>query len=473
MTPIEGRIPTRLAFFHGLGSIAYGVKDNGFLTFLMLYYNQVLGMDARLVSLALMLALVIDGIIDPIIGYLSDRTYTRWGRRLPWLYIAAIPLGCAWYLLWVGSEAPGFWELVGLAVVIRLLVSACEVPSVALVPELTRDYDERTRLMRFRYLFGWGGGLFVMMLAYNVFLADGLLNAEGYQAYGLTGAVMITFAVLISALAQHKVASGYPARPQSRFSLGTAFAELRESFSHKAFLILLLGGGLAYTSQGITFTISNYLYLFIWEFSATDLQFYPWILFVSVIATFLLLPKFHARWGKRDTAVITAVVGATFWVTPFLLRAAGLWFEVGSAVSTWLLFGLFFCSNVFSVSAMISASSMVADVVEASEEQTGRRSEGAFFAGNMFMAKCATGLGIFVTGLMLSFAGLPEKAKPGQVPVDVIDTLSLTYAITVGLFAIGISLVLRQFPITRADHEARLAALAASRTNPDAEGMHP
>ncbi|MFN5902449.1 MAG: MFS transporter, partial [Novosphingobium sp.] len=96
-----------------------------------------------------------------------------------------------------------------------------------------------------------------------------------------------------------------------------------------------------------------------------------------------------------------------------------------------------------------------------------------FFAGNMFMAKCATGLGIFVTGLMLSFAGLPEKAKPGQVPVDVIDTLSLTYAITVGLFAIGISLVLRQFPITRADHEARLAALAASRTNPDAEGMHP
>ncbi|MFN5903242.1 MAG: MFS transporter, partial [Novosphingobium sp.] len=317
MTPIEGRIPTRLAFFHGLGSIAYGVKDNGFLTFLMLYYNQVLGMDARLVSLALMLALVIDGIIDPIIGYLSDRTYTRWGRRLPWLYIAAIPLGCAWYLLWVGSEAPGFWELVGLAVVIRLLVSACEVPSVALVPELTRDYDERTRLMRFRYLFGWGGGLFVMMLAYNVFLADGLLNAEGYQAYGLTGAVMITFAVLISALAQHKVASGYPARPQSRFSLSTAFAELRESFSHKAFLILLLGGGLAYTSQGITFTISNYLYLFIWEFSATDLQFYPWILFLSVIATFLLLPKFHARWGKRDTAVITAVVGATFWVTPF------------------------------------------------------------------------------------------------------------------------------------------------------------
>ncbi len=210
MQPIQGRIPTRLAFFHGLGSIAYGVKDNGFSTFLLLYYNQVLGMSAQLVSLALMLALVIDGIIDPIIGYLSDRTHTRWGRRLPWLYIAAIPLGISWYLMWAETTQPTFWGLVGLAVAVRALVSCCEVPSVALVPELTRDYDERTRLMRFRFLFGWGGGLFVMFLAYDVFLAKGLLDAEGYRAYGLTGAIMITGAVLISAIAQHKVASGYP-----------------------------------------------------------------------------------------------------------------------------------------------------------------------------------------------------------------------------------------------------------------------
>src|SRR3546814_18525559 len=78
--------------YHGLGSIAYGVKDNGFSTFLLLFYNQVLGMDAKLVSFALMLALVLDAFVDPVIGYLSDQTHTRWGRRLPWLYLAPIPL---------------------------------------------------------------------------------------------------------------------------------------------------------------------------------------------------------------------------------------------------------------------------------------------------------------------------------------------------------------------------------------------
>ncbi|MFM5954399.1 MAG: MFS transporter [Novosphingobium sp.] len=467
------KLPTRLAFFHGLGSIAYGIKDNGFSTFLLLYYNQVLGMDARLVSLALMVALVIDGFVDPMVGYLSDRTYTRWGRRLPWLYLAPIPLAFAWVALWSEPANPGFWSLVGLAVTVRMLLSCCEVPSVALVPELTRDYDERTTLMRFRYLFGWGGGLLVMFLAYDVFLKKGLLDGEGYRAYGLFGGVMMAAAVLISAAAQHRRVAAYPPRPQTPFRLTTAFAELKESFSHPAFLVLVVGGGLAYTSQGITFSLSNYLYLYIWRFSPHDLSLYPWVLFASVVTCFLTLGRMHKRWGKRDTAVGTALIGMVFWVMPFFLRLIGLWPQVGTSASTWGLFALFFVSNLFSVAAMISASSMVADVVEASEEKTGRRSEGAFFAGNMFMQKCATGLGIFVSGQMIAFAGLPERTKPSDVPETVITTLSLTYAATVFVFAILIALVLRRFPITRADHEARVAALGAARVSIDGEGMHP
>jgi len=468
-------LPTRLAVFHGLGSIAYGIKDNGFSTFLLLYCNLVLGMDPRTVSFALMLALVIDGFIDPMVGYMSDRTVTNWGRRLPWLYIAPIPLALAWILLWSQTEAPGFWGLVAMAAAVRILVSCCEVPSVALVPELTQDYDERTTLMRYRFLFAWAGGLLVMFLAYAVFLAgpEGMLSAEGYRNYGLFGGVLIALAVLVSARAQHARIAVRPPPPKSPFSLRTAFAELKECFSHKAFLVLLLGGALANTSQGVTFSMSNYLYLFVWRFSSGDLFWYPWVLFASVVVCFLVLPHWHKRWGKRDTAVVTAVLGMLFWVAPFILRALGFWAQEGTAASTIPVFAFFFVCNVFSVSAMVSASSMMADVVEASEEQTGRRSEGVFFSGSFFMQKCATGLGIFITGQILALAGLPEMAKPGQVPAEVIDTLSLTYIIVVAIFAVLIALVLRRFPITRADHEARVAALGAARVNPDAEGMHP
>ena len=126
-TPAPERLPTRLRLFHGLGSAAYGIKDNGFSTFLLIFYSQVIGLDAKLVSLALMLALVVDAFIDPVIGHLSDRTYTRWGRRLPWLYIAPVPLALSWLLLWTppANETLIFPYLVLVAILVRTLISCC------------------------------------------------------------------------------------------------------------------------------------------------------------------------------------------------------------------------------------------------------------------------------------------------------------------------------------------------------------
>src|SRR3546814_16451629 len=69
---------------------------NGFSTFLLLFYNQVIGLDAGVVGIAIMVALIFDAFVDPVIGELTDRTRSRWGRRLPWLFIAPFPLAFAW-----------------------------------------------------------------------------------------------------------------------------------------------------------------------------------------------------------------------------------------------------------------------------------------------------------------------------------------------------------------------------------------
>ena len=163
---VTGPLPQRLKLVHGFGAVAFGVKDNGFSFFLLIFYNQVLGMDAGLVGLALALALLVDAVADPFIGYFSDRTYTKWGRRLPWLYIAPWPLAIMWVILWSPptGEAPSFLGLLGIAVGVRVLLSACEVPQVSLLPEITADYDERTTLFRYRYLMGWSGGIVMMIL---------------------------------------------------------------------------------------------------------------------------------------------------------------------------------------------------------------------------------------------------------------------------------------------------------------------
>lgn len=474
MTPIEGKVPTRLAMFNGLGSVAYGIKDNGFSTFLLLFYNQVLGMDARLVSLALLIALVFDGLIDPLFGHLSDRTYTRWGRRLPWLYLAAIPLGIFWVILWSPpAGAASFPVLLGVAILVRAAVGACEVPSAALVAEITRDYDERTRLTRYRFLFAWGGGLLMLLLAYGVFLPADPLSREAYRLYGITGAVLMVGSVLISAIGQHRTVGHYPASIPEKTSIGQSFQEIRECFTQPAFVVILAAIGISATSTGITFSMANYLYLFVWQFTPLAFKLYPLMLFASVVGSFLLAGPMHLRWGKRDTAIGCALLGLFFWVSPLLLRHFGLWAPDGTNLAIYGMFAFNFLSNLFSVITSISIWSMVADVVEVSEEQTGRRSEGTLSAGAFFASKCSTGLGIFITGFLLSFAGMPTGAKPGAVDSSVVERLALGYAGAVIVLGIAVAWMLRRFPITRADHEARLAALAAAKVNPDAGGMHP
>lgn len=474
MIPIKGRVPTRLAIFNGLGSVAYGIKDNGFSTFLLLFYNQVLGMDARLVSVALLIALVFDGLIDPVVGHISDRLDTRWGRRLPFLYLAPIPLGLFWVLLWSPVGPPSFAVLLASAIGVRAAVACCEVPSSALVAEITRDYDERTRLTRFRFLFAWGGGLLMLLLAYSVFLPQAMLAREGYRQYGIAGAILIVACVLISAIGQHRWVAVRPAPATGKAGIGGAFDDIRECLTHPAFLVLMAALAAAITSQGITFSISNYLYLFVWRFPPLALQLYPLMLFCSVIGSFLLVGPLQMRWGKRETAIYAGLLGMVFWVIPLTMRHFGLWAPDGSMASLAGMFAFTFLSNLFSVVTGISLWSMVADVVEASEEQTGRRSEGTFAAGAFFASKCSTGLGIFATGFLLSLSGMPTGAKPGEVDPAVIDRMAMAYVGCVVALAILLVLIVRRFPIDRHAHETRVAALdAAARLDPEATGLHP
>jgi len=462
-------LPLRLKLAHGLGSIAYGVKDSGFSTFLLLFYNQVLGLPATMVSTALMLALFLDALVDPFIGHMSDRTHTRWGRRLPWLYAAAIPLGLAWLLLWSppsGTHGQIFAYLVAVAFVVRALVSCCEVPSIALVPELTQDYDDRTGLMRFRFLFGWAGGLLMLFLAYSVFLVPdaghkvGQLNPDGYWSYGLFGGFLIAATVLTSAAAQHRRVAHWPAEKPKPLRVGVAFQEIREALSNRAFLIYAGAAACAIISQGVTFSISNYLYLYVWHFDQLAFAMFPVVLFLSVVAAFFLVVPLNRKWDKPHTAAYAAVIGVTLWIVPFLLRLVDLWPEVGSAMSTSGVFLFFFLGNSFAVTVMISASSMIADIVEASQEETGRRTEGTFFAGNFFIQKCATGVGIFATGLIISWAGLSAQTSPDAVMPDVIDRLIAAYIGLVTVLALVSSFVFVRFPIRRHDHEERVRRLA-------------
>jgi GPH family glycoside/pentoside/hexuronide:cation symporter len=474
--PPARRLRTTTMASYGFGAAAYGVKDSGFGTFLLLFYNQVIGVPAATVGFVIMLALVIDAFVDPTVGFLSDRTRTSWGRRHPWLYGAALPIMLGWVLLWnppQTSQAATLGWLFVMAVLVRSAVSAYEVPSQAMAAELSTDYDERTRIMAYRYLFGWAGGLIMLIGAYWIFLSptpeypNGLLNPAGYKGFAIAGALFMGFAILTSALGTHREIPNLPSPVIEKQSLKKNFADLRETMSNRAFVILMIAGLFVYTNQGITYAISNYLYTYVWQFTTMTIAgftlptFVPlsFSLFGGVLVAFVVAPKLGQTTSKPKAASVAAVLAIIIGTTPYWLRLAGLFPAVGNPAMLPLLFAFLATSTASAVTAHILGASMMADVVEDSEQRTGRRSEGVFFAGGFFIQKCTSGVGIFATGLILAVAGFPAKAVPGQVPIAVVDRLTIIYIVTATVLALIAAVTYRAFPFGRAEHTARLEAL--------------
>ena len=179
---------------------------------------------------------------------------------------------------------------------------------------------------------------------------------------------------------------------------------------------------------------------------------------------FFIVSPMHKKLGKPRSAAISAIVSLVFFLAPYVLLFSGYWPEVGTPQSTSLYFVLLILANTMAIVVMISASSMIAEIVEAYQERTGRRAEGAFYSGNWLVQKCATGLGIFMTGQIIAASQLSTDARPGDVPQEVIFDIVWMYgAVTIVLVAIA-AYWLGRFPINREEHEARVAAMAAAQS---------
>lgn len=473
--PVEGAVPPirrigrRSILSYGFGAVAYGVKDNGFATFLLLFYNQVIGLPSASVGFVVMCALIFDAFVDPAVGFLSDRTRSRWGRRHPWMIGSAVPIAAGWVLLWnppaMSDSATLAWLFV-LAVVVRTAVSAYEVPSMALTPELSADYDERTRIMAYRYLFGWAGGLGMLVVAYAVFLrpeagqVSGLLNRSGYAGFAIAGAVLMFAAIIVSAWGTRHEIPRLPRAPDRRETIAENFRELGQTVRNRAFVTLMAAGLCFYSAQGIGFALSNYLYTFVWRFSANGFVILSGVLFAGVSVAFLVAPRVARRIGKPRAAAGFMLAASLLLAAPYLLRLAGLFPPPDDPLMFPLLMAIYVCNTACSVSSTMLGASMMADVVEHSEIQTGRRSEGVFFAGGFFVQKCTGGLGIFASGLILAAVGFPAQATPGAVAAGTIDRLTLSFALIYLALGFAAALLYSRFPFGRAEHDARVAALA-------------
>jgi glycoside/pentoside/hexuronide:cation symporter, GPH family len=475
-SPVDPQLDSATRLKYAIGGIATGVIHNGLTSYVLLYYNLVLGLSAGLVGTVLAITLVFDAIIDPFIGYWSDNLHSRLGRRHPFMYASLIPVPVLFYLLWnpplewIG-EGGLFPYLLVVTIALRLLTTCFEVPSNALVPELTANYDERTRLLNYR-ITGYFISATAMMLAlYGYWLRDtpehpnGLLNAAGYQSMGWVGALVILVTMLISSAGLHRFIPALRAPPPQReLSPRRLYGEFRGAMADASLMALLVAGVFYSAANGTVNALWAYMYSYYWGLSSQQLSMLVVIITVAAPIAMVITPKVNR--GRDKPVVARTVLGLTLFMTtlPVNLRTLGF-FPANDTPWLFPMLGVFSMLEItLYVMCQIMFAAMLTDLVEKRELVTGMRQEGLLFAIQMFIMKINSGIGLWLAGLALSAIHFPTNSAVEDVPLEAIFRLGIVYGpFMMALYAIAV-VALFYYRVRREDHYRHLERLKAGRS---------
>ena len=457
---------------YGFGSIAFGIKDGGFTVFLLFFYNQVLGLSATLVGLAIAIAILVDAVADPIIGEVSDNWRSRIGRRHPFMYGAALPVALFYYLLWSPPHWHGaalFAYLVVIAVLVRIAIACYEIPSSALAPELSPDYDQRTSLLAFRWMFGLLAVGIMLIVTYGVLLApskgfpDGRFNPAGYVRYGVIAAIAMAISILISAWGTHgRIGSFRQLPPRPRTTLSNIAREMVRTLSHRSLLMVTIGGLFSGMATGMGNALNTYFGTYFWHFTAQQLAVIGLAALLGTAAAVIVSPIVSARFGKKRGFIVSAFASLFVNNITMTLKLIGL---LPTDSNTLLL--IFFVSATIGLTLAITSgilvSAMITDVVEDNEMRTGRRSEGLISASLSFVNKATSGLGLLAGSMLIDLVHLPVQSPPAIVdkiaPYAAHNLVLIYMPVQMTLWFIAISLI-SGYRIDRQTHEDNLKRIA-------------
>lgn len=465
-------IGTRIAYGFGLG--AEGIKNNTFNVFLLMFYQQVVGLDIRLCAIALFITLLVDAVGDPLIGSWSDGLRSRLGRRLPFMFASSVPLAtCFWFTLNPPhgmSQLAIFGWLVFFASATRFSMSLFSLPHQSLVAELTDNFGERVSLQNLRNVFGWVFGLLNVWLGYTVFLATtpeypiGLLNPDGYRQLATWGVIVLAGSTFISTLCVARAVLRIPpvrdtAKPVSIREFPKAMARaIRGSRSYRA----ALGGGLLmWMSFGMTENTRNYMNTYFWGLTSEQTSTLIYVIVGSVLAVLATAGPLAKRMGKRRLAMYSMLLFGLCEPAAIALRMLGILPAGNSTALLATLIPFWFLGFVGVIMAMTMWGAMIADVADEYELKSGIRQEGLLYSAGTFLQKSATGGGGLFASTILFFSAFPEHASVGNVSAQTISTFGLlSILLTAGLAWLG-AYCFSRFTLEGAPHTAVPAELPA------------
>ncbi len=470
-------VPFSSKFAFGVGQYAEGLKNTAFALFILFYYNQVLGLSGTLAGMALFVALLFDAITDPLAGSLSDNFRSKLGRRHPFMYASAVPLGLAFIGLFSPPESFGqlglFAWLTLFAILTRAAMTLYHVPHLALGAELTENFQERTRIVAFRQFFSTFGNASAVVIGFGYFFADtqgGRLSAENYTPYAITLGLLMVITIWYSAWGTQKEVPQLPvpAEKPMQSIAHRLVQETREAFANHSFRWLFFGVLIVFIMSGVNVSLDLYMLQYFWEMTGTGMLWVQLSLMIGLMFGVFLTPTLHKLADKKFGVILGTAAWAFLQLLPVVLRLFDMFPENGAPVLLHTLVGIKFIQGLLLQQAYVSFGSMMADVADEHEYTTGIRQEGIFFGAIAFSAKATSGFGNFIGGIGLDVISWPRGTgvqTAADIPAETLVNLGLLYGPIVSAFAVVSLWCYSHYGLTRERHTEILQELYVRRAN--------
>jgi Na+/melibiose symporter-like transporter len=396
----------------GLGGGVNAIKTDFFVWYLGAYYLTVLGLNPILTGSALLLALFVDAISDPVIGTFSDRINSKFGRRHILMGLSLVPISITYFMLFIPdknwSEGSLFFWLFSFTILTRFSVTLFDIPHRALAAEIPNTYEEKANIMSMREGFQSIIALshsFIILPYINIDVDENWINV------GLVGSLMMFIFGLVSVLGTRSLIPDLYKWPVE-FKKKNTFREIKEQlsfvYSNKTIILFLLGSITIQLAWGLANSLTFLTQTQFWGLDTLQIQEFIKIYFLSTLLSWLLVPKLVQIFEKRTILIGSLLMIGVFQSVPFISYKLGYAPSFGSDSLVYFLSIFIFITGTFSLISLMTRESMVPDMIDQVQKESNLRQDGAISSLTSFCAKCMTGLGQFFSMFVLWLISFPK-----------------------------------------------------------------
>jgi len=438
-------VPLRDKILYGAGEVTSSAKNTSLNQFLLFFYADVVHLSPALVSAAIFVAKLWDAVVDPVMGYLSDTTRSRWGRRRPYVAASAVPVGLFFFLVfWPPQLGRGglFVYLLLTYAVLNTCFAMFAIPYTAWGAELARDYHERTAVVQIRSLFGVVGG--ALGATAPIAIAKQFVDQRwGFAVMAAGMGLLIAAAGLLPVGVRERTPEDVVTP-----SLGHFIGGLRHTFRNRDFRVVFI----TFCLMTVAASLGQAVQLIVVKYWLRMYDFFPMIALTFALSFAASFPGWLAlsrRIGKRRAmlgGLLLGVVAPWGWIVV----------QPGERIAM-LVFTV--VGGILSGSVTLVLSSAI-DIIDFDELETGERREGAYFGIWTLGLKVTSALGILLSGALLQAVGYVPDQPQGAATMWWLVVMVGPLQSAVHLVGF---LVVRRFRFEAADVARVQAALAARR----------